>query len=85
MPPEILNSIPALAGLVEKAGVVGPLLIVVGMLIYERLRLLKELTKTYAQRDKWRLAYVKCKDSLDHHGIKIDLADLASLIEGENG
>jgi hypothetical protein len=83
MPPELLTAIPALAGLVEKAGVVGLLLIVVGMLIYERLRLLKELTKTYAQRDKWRLAYVKCKDSLDHHGIKIDMTDLAALIQEE--
>lgn len=84
MPPELLSAIPALAGLVEKAGVVGLLLIVIGMLIYERLRLLKELTKTYSQRDKWRLAYVKCKDALDHHQIKIDLTDLANLIEGES-
>lgn len=84
MPSELLTAIPALAGLIEKAGVIGLLLIAVGMLIYERLRLLKELTKTYAQRDKWRLAFVKCKDACDHHQIKVDLTDLASLIEGES-
>jgi ribosome-interacting GTPase 1 len=84
MPSELLTAIPALAGLVEKAGIIGLLLIVVGMLIYERLRLLKELTKTLSQRDKWRLAYVKCKDALDHHGVKVDLTDLANLIEGES-
>lgn len=81
MPTELLAALPQLAALVEKLGVVGLLLVAVGWLIYERLRLMKEVVKVYAQRDRWRLACVKYRDACDHHGIKVDTSDLADLIE----
>lgn len=82
MPTELLSALPQLAALIEKLGVIGVLLIAVTWLIYERLRLVKDLTKTYAQRDRWRLACVKYKAACDQAHIHVDTTDLADLIEG---
>lgn len=81
MPAELLSALPQLAALVEKLGVIGVLLIAVGWLISERLRLMKENASIYRQRDRWRLACTKYKDACDHAGIKVDTSDLADLIE----
>lgn len=80
MPTDALSALPALAGLIEKLGVIGLLLVAVVWLIYERLRLMKELKTTYTQRDRWRLACVKYKAATDAAGIKVDTTDLADLI-----
>jgi len=80
---DIVGALPQLAGLIEKGGVVGLLLLICGVLAYEVRRLRSQSIKTFAQRDKWRLAYVKCKAALDTAGIKVDLSDLADLTEGE--
>lgn len=77
---ELLGALPQLVSLVEKGGVVGVLILVAAVLIWDRLRLMKELRKTYNQRDKWRLAYVKCKSACDNAGVKVDLSDLADLV-----
>jgi hypothetical protein len=68
---------------VEKLGVIGVLLVVVGWLVWDRLRLLKELTRTYAQRDRWRLACVKYKAACDaaEPPIHVDISDLSDLVE----
>lgn len=82
MPTDILQALPQLAALIEKLGVIGVLLIAVIWLVYERLRLLKEVTATYKQRDRWRLACVKYKAACDQAHIAVDTSDLADLIEG---
>lgn len=81
MPTELIQALPQLAAIVEKLGVVGLLLVAVTWLVYERMRLLKEVVSAYKQRDRWRLACTKYRDACDHHGIKVDTSDLTDLIE----
>ena len=79
--PEIISTLPAIAGLVEKLGVVGLLIAAVVVLAYERMRLLRELKGAYSQRDRWRLACVKYKAACDSATppIRVDTSDLADL------
>ena len=76
MPSEFIQALPQLQSIIEKLGVVGLLIIALGWLSYERVRLLKEATACYKSREKWRVAYAKCKAALEAANIKIDLTDL---------
>lgn len=82
MPTDAISALPALAGLIEKLGVIGLLLIAVVWLVYERMRLMKELQKVYRERDRWRLATVKYKAACDAQTppLRVDLTDLQDLI-----
>ena len=79
---EIFSAIPQLAGLIEKGGIIGLLVIIAAVLIWEVRRLRAELAKCYHERDRWRLAFVKCKSACDTVGAKIDLSDLSDLMGG---
>lgn len=87
MPADALSALPQLAGLVEKLGVVGLLLIAVVWLVYERMRLMKDKAAVTQQRDRWRLAYVKCKAACDgaNPPIRVDLSDLQDLVGEASG
>lgn len=86
MPPDIIALLPHIQNAAEKLGIVGILLIFVGYLIWDRLRLMKEMRKTYQMRDKWRLAYVRAKAVLDANNLKLDLSDMSDLLgELSNG
>lgn len=80
--PEAL-SLPQIAALVEKLGVVGLLIAAVVVLAYERMRLLRELKTAYSQRDRWRLACVKYRAACENAEppIHVDISDLADMIE----
>lgn len=89
---DIISVLPALAGLVEKGGIIGIMLIACGVLSWEVNRLRKrdaertrEIAAIYAQRDRWRLAYVKCKAALDQAKIVVDLSDISDLIANNEG
>lgn len=76
----ILGALPQLVDVVQKGGVAGILILISAVLGYEVLRLRKDLSKTYHQRDKWRLAFVKCKAALEANKVALpDLSDLADL------
>lgn len=84
----LLGSIPQLAGIVEKGGVVGVLLIVCAVLVWEIKRGRRlvhdkqdELASVYGQRDLALLAVVKLKTICEAHEIKVDLSDLKELLE----
>lgn len=86
---ELVTALPALSGLIEKGGIIGVLLIACGVLVWEIRRgrrreheFRNEMAKVYGQRDKWRIAFVKCKAALDAAGVKVDLSDLQELIGG---
>lgn len=83
---EIVGAIAGAAGIIEKAGIIGVMLFVMAFLMWERVRLVKELSRMYRQRDRWRLAFVKCKAALDNANppIKIDLSDLSDLVGEES-
>ena len=83
MPSDAISALSALAPLIEKLGVIGLLLIGIGWLAFERVRLMRDLTKAYRQRDRWRIAYTKCKGALDANKITIDLSDLSDMLGPE--
>lgn len=83
----ILSSLPQLVDVIQKAGVVGVLLIACGVLVYEIRRgrtrehnLRSELAAVYGQRDRALLAVVKCKTLLEANKISVDLADVQAMI-----
>lgn len=82
MPAEAISALPQLAGLVERLGIIGLLLLAVVWLVYERKRLMKDKAGVERQRDRWRLAYVKCKAACDaaNPPIRVDLTDLQDLV-----
>ena len=84
MSPEVISLIPHIQGLIEKLGIVGVLLVILGYGVWDRLRLLKELRATYRARDKWRLAYTKAHSKLAANDLHVDLSDMADLL-GELG
>lgn len=81
--PDIVAPLIAASGLIEKGGIVGVLLIFISALVWEVLRLRKTLTATYRERDKARMALIKCRAALDFANIKVDLSDVADLIGNE--
>ena len=80
---ELFSALPQLAGLIEKGGIIGLLVIVSAVLIWEVRRLRAELARCYQGRDRWRLAYTIIKAAADACGAKYDLRDLKDLEEGE--
>ena len=77
MPSELLTALPQLGALVEKLGVIGLLLAVAGWLIYDRLRMMKELRATYRDRDKARLISERFRAALSSADLTIpDTADI---------
>jgi hypothetical protein len=76
---QLLGSLPQLADLIQKGGVVGLLLIVCGVLVYEVRRLRNEQRQTYAERDAYRLHYTLYKSVCDAHDIKVDTSALQPL------
>jgi hypothetical protein len=84
MPHELLQALPQLSGIVEKLGVVGLLLVAVGWLIYERLRLLKELRAAYRDRDRARLKSERYRNTLTAHDVAIpDVTDIDLQFQGD--
>jgi hypothetical protein len=78
-----ISEIIEFAARVEKVGIVGFLVIacvVLGVALY---KMRNELLSVYRQRDRWRLAYVKCRAALDYNKIPVDLSDLADLVGDE--
>lgn len=83
----ILNSLPQLVDIIQKGGVVGVLLLMCGVLVYEIRRSRRiiherqnELATVYGQRDRALLAVVKCKTLLEANKIAVDLSDVQAMI-----
>lgn len=84
MSPELLQVIPLLSGVVEKLGMVGLLLVAIGWLIYERLRLLKELRAAYRERDRVRLRAERYRNILIARDIALpDMGDIDIQFQGD--
>lgn len=84
----IFAALPQLADLVQKAGVVGVLIIFCGVLAYEIRRgrrrehdIRNELAGVYGQRDKALLMVVKLKTVCEANKIQVDLSDVRDLID----
>lgn len=84
----VLGTLPQLAGLIEKGGIIGLLLIACGVLVWEikrgRSSLLDkqhELAVVYAQRDKALMALVKVKTICEANKLPVDLSDLDALLQ----
>jgi hypothetical protein len=80
---EILDQLPKLVELINKAGIIGLLVIVCGVLVWEVRRLRRELGETYVKRDKWRAGFLICKSALDFNKITVDLSHMEDLVKDE--
>jgi hypothetical protein len=76
---QLLTALPQLADIVQKGGVVGLLLIVCGVLVWEVARLRKQAAQIFAERENYRLHYAVHKQACDQHGIKVDTSALAPV------
>jgi hypothetical protein len=83
---DLTTLVSAIAPLTEKLGIIGLLFIAIYFLVREVLRMRKELAALRSLRDKYRIAYVKCRAacSAATPPIKFDLGDLHDLLEGES-
>jgi hypothetical protein len=75
----LIDQLPKYADLLQKAGVIGVLLIICGVLVYEVIRLRKLSVKTFAERDAYRLAATIYKRECDRANITVDLTQLLNL------
>lgn len=85
---ELLAALPQLADLIQKAGVIGVLLIACAALVYEvrrgRAKLHEAaglLQKTFAERDSARLIAVRLHTLCEAHKISVDLAGLKEILQ----
>lgn len=76
MPTEWLEALPKLVAIVEKGGIIGLFIVVVAALIWDRIRLRKDLIETYHERDLCRMVRVRYRAALDANNIKVDISDL---------
>lgn len=76
---ELIALLPKYADLLQKAGVLGVLLIICGVLGWEVLRLRKQAVKIFAERDAYRLAYVIYKSACDTNKISVDTTALNAI------
>lgn len=78
-PSEVL----AVSAQVEKLGIIGILaavIVVIGIALY---KLRKTLILTYRQRDKARMLAVRYRSALDHHQIRVDVADIEQTFKDD--
>lgn len=68
------NDLINLSGHVEKLGIIGFLVLVVGVMGWALWKFRKELGRTYRQRDKARAIQFVYKQALDNAGIKVDIS-----------
>lgn len=73
---EIVDQLPRFVELINKAGVIGLLLIVLAVLVWEVKRLRRELSKVYLSREKWKNGFLVCKAALDFNKIPVDLSQM---------
>lgn len=75
----LIEQLPKYADLLQKAGVIGILLVVCGFLLLEVIRLRKQAVRTFAERDAYRLGYVIYKSACDREKITVDTSALQAL------
>lgn len=76
MPTDWLEALPKLVAIVEKGGIIGLLIIVVGVLCWVCLKYRKELIGVYSRLDECRLVRERYRAALTEKGIKVDISDI---------
>jgi hypothetical protein len=71
MPTELFSTAQQLGPLVEKLGVIGLLLVAVGWLAFDRLRLLKDVRRAYIRLDIMSRKYERVRAACMAHDDKI--------------
>lgn len=80
---EIVAGISSLAGLIEKGGVIVVMMIVIYFLVRERIRLVRELTKAYRQRDRARAIQIRYRTELDRREVRVDISDIEQMFKDD--
>lgn len=78
--PDAFSSLPQLAAIIEKAGIVGVLLIAAVVLGWYCLQLRKELARTYRERDVARLKVERYRATCQANDISVDTSDLDMIL-----
>ena len=78
MPTEALTAIPQFVAIIEKLGVVGLLIIAVAWLIYERLRLVKQNSRTFIELERERLIAERYRGKLE--AVKVAIPDVTDIL-----
>lgn len=73
MPTELLGTITALSGVVEKGGVIGLLIIFCVVVCIIAYKLREELKKVYARLEKARIAYALYRQACINNNIKVEI------------
>ena len=76
-----MDQAPLILELVTKGGVSGILILIICVLAAEVVRLRKQSTKLFFERDGYRLRYVLYKAECDRANIKVDTSALAPIVE----
>lgn len=82
---ELIQSLPAISGIVEKGGIIGVLLIVCFILGWALVKLRaetiaahqqreREVSEISKERDKWKTMFVLCRVTCTNAGVKLDLS-----------
>lgn len=77
-----LTVLPQLADLLQKAGVIGVLLLVCLVLAWEVVRLRKQAVKIFNEREAFRMRYVLYKTECVRNNLRVDESALAELPGG---
>lgn len=80
MPTDFVSVLPALAGIIEKGGIIGVLLIACAVLALEVKRTRKAAARTYLERDVARLKAERYKARLEGENIVVDVSDLDRML-----
>ena len=81
--PTLIGQLPQLAALVEKLGIIGVLLLVVGWLIYERMRLMKLSVKAFRQRERARALLQAYMTACKQANIVVDVSHIDAIFAEE--
>lgn len=83
MPTEWLEALPKIIAILEKAGMLGLMVIAVGVEAWVIVKYRRDLIATYHERDLCRLVRERYRAALTAAGIKVDIADIVEEMKKE--
>lgn len=81
---ELLAVLQGATGLIEKGGIIGLMLIVIGVMGYEINRLRKENVRAFRQRDKARLGWTLYRAAAEGAGLKVDVSAMEQFADDDH-
>lgn len=80
---ELVGAVASFAGVIEKGGIIGVMLIITGLLARYSWSLRKQLVVAYRQRDRARMMQSRFKGALDYNKIAVDVSDIDQMFQAD--